>query len=231
MKNAGKYLYELFNLFFPASCVACDKNLIRNEEYICLNCLYDIPRTNFHKLQDNMISRIFWANKGFENATGFYYFSKGSKFQSILHKLKYQNKPEIGYQIGKLYASEIKNSSYNNVDTIIPVPLHNKKLRKRGYNQSEMIAKGVAEIFCKNVDSTSVIRKIFTETQTKKNFEDRQKNVDSVFFVTNTEALKNKHVLIIDDVVTTGATLNSLTKTILEVENTKVSILVIAVGN
>ncbi len=228
LKLIFNFISDFFGLLFPRTCIACENNLQKAETSLCLNCLYDIPRTDFHKKKDNPVANLFNENMKPEYASSFFYFEKGSKFQSVIHKLKYHNQPLVGIEMGKLFASEIVAGKFSNIDIIIPVPLHPKKMKIRGYNQSEMLANGFSEIFCKEVDTKSVIRTIFTDTQTRKSKEERKKNVSSVFKVVNPENLKNKHILLIDDVITTGATLISLAETILRVENTKFSIVTLA---
>lgn len=215
---------DFLNLFFPQSCAVCGRNLVSGEKTFCSFCLTDLPRTDFHKNTDNPVVQLFYSNPRIKYATAYFKFRKGSKFQKVIHKLKYNGMPEIGTEMGKYFGAEISDSVFNEVDVLIPVPLHPNRFKKRGYNQSEKIAEGMAVSLNKSVDSESIVRFVDNQTQTKKNQEERRKNVDSIFQIKNAEMLKNKHILIIDDVITTGSTLISLAEEISKIEGTKISI-------
>ena len=230
MKIFTRYINDFFNLLFPNLCVVCNGHLVNQEEFICTKCLFNIPKTNYHNEINNPVSQLFWGRANIENATAYFSFSKGSKYQKMMHKFKYHGCKEIGYVLGKSFGNQIINSPFNQVDVIIPVPLHKSKLRKRGYNQSEWIAKGLSEALNKPVDTSSFIRSVATETQTKKSRFERWKNVENIFKIANIDALVGKHILLIDDVVTTGSTLEACTNILLELPNTKVSIATLAVA-
>jgi ComF family protein len=184
----------------------------------------------FHVDENNPVAKLFWGRTKVEFATAFFHFNKGSKYQGMMHKFKYHNCKEIGFVLGKYFGTSIKDSNFNKIDIIIPVPLHKSKLKKRGYNQSEWIAKGMSESLSKPIDSNTLIRKIATETQTRKSRFERWKNVDNIFGIQNADHIKGKHILLVDDVVTTGSTLEACANAILEIENTKVSIATLAVA-
>lgn len=230
MNIFAQYLIDFFNLFFPDLCVVCNSHLVAQEELICTKCLYNLPKTNYHKEISNPVSQLFWGRTKVEFATAYFMFSKGSKYQGMMHKFKYHGYKEIGFVLGKALGNQLKNSFFNQVDVIIPVPLHKSKLKKRGYNQSEWIANGLSETLQKPVDVKSFIRSVATETQTRKSRFERWKNVKNIFKITNEKALEGKHVLLVDDVVTTGSTLEACTNVILKVKNTKVSIAALAVA-
>lgn len=230
MRTITNYLNDFFNLFFPNICVACNSHLINQETLICTKCLYNLPKTKFHLDIDNPVAKLFWGRTKIEYATAFFYFTKGSKYQDMMHKFKYHNAKEIGYVLGKYFGSSIKESVFTEVDSIIPVPLHKSKLQKRGYNQSEWIGKGLAEALGKPLDVVSLQRKIATETQTRKSRYERFKNVDKIFQIENPKQILGKHILLVDDVVTTGSTLEACANAILEVEGVKVSIATLAVA-
>ena len=225
-----QYLNDFFNLFFPDLCIVCNSHLVNQEELICTKCLYNLPKTNYHKEIENPVSQLFWGRTKVEYATGFFTFSKGSKYQGMMHKFKYHGNKEIGYVLGKTFGNQLRNSVFNQIDIIIPVPLHKSKLKKRGYNQSEWIAKGLSETIKKPLDIKSFIRSVATETQTRKSRFERWKNVEKIFKVTNENALKGYHILLVDDVVTTGSTLEACANAILEIKDTKVSIAALAVA-
>ena len=230
MRNITRFLTDFFNLFFPDLCIVCNSQLINQEDLICTKCLYDLPKTNYHKEIDNPVSRLFWGRTKIEFATAYFSFSKGSNYQHMMHKFKYQGNKEIGYVLGKSFGNQLRNSVFEEADIVIPVPLHKFKLKKRGYNQSDWIGKGLAEALKIPLDTKSFIRSVVTESQTRKSRFDRWKNVENIFKVTNEENLKGKHILLVDDVVTTGSTLEACTNSLLELENTKVSVATLAVA-
>ena len=226
-----KILNDFFNLIFPVTCVACGNVLLNNERVICLSCNYNLPRTNFHLEPDNPVAVIFWGRVRIEHATAFYFFNKASKFRHLIHELKYKGRKDIGIELGKIFGYEMINSpGFRLIDLVLPVPLHKKKLRKRGFNQSECIARGISEAMNKPLDTSSVIRIVYSATQTRKTRYDRWLNVEGIFKVTDPTALSGKHILLVDDVVTTGATLEACATEILKVEVTKVSVAALAMA-
>lgn len=199
---------DFLNLFYPNNCVVCHNGLARGEEVICTSCLYHIPRTRFWNDADNPVAKTFWGRANIENACSFFLFTKGSRYQKLLHQLKYNGRKDIGIMLGKEFGKELcKSELYSGINAIVPVPLHPKKQKMRGYNQSEAIANGLSETMGIPTTTNVLIRSQFTQTQTKKNREERIKNVAEAFTVQNTQTLENRHILLIDDVVTTGATL------------------------
>ncbi len=222
------FLDDITNVFFPRSCAGCSRLLTDSELYICTECLFLLPRTNYWTEKENQVAKIFWGRVYLENAASYLLFNKGSRLQHIIHHLKYKNQKEIGEFLGRLFAQELIHTDFSKVDIIIPVPLHPKKLKKRGYNQSEHIANGIASIFKKKVVINSLIRSSLNKSQTLKSRFERWENVRDVFKVVDTELLLNKHVLLVDDVLTTGATIEACATAILEVEGTKVSVVTLA---
>jgi len=222
-------LNYLTELLFPRLCVVCGDKLIEQEEWICLHCLHHIPRTNFHLNHDNPVAQLFYGRVNIENATSYFYFSKGSKYQTLLHDLKYKGMKELGEEIGKHFAIDLQQSpEFRSVDIICPVPLHPSKEKKRGYNQSWWIASGIAKQMNKELSSDNLHRITATETQTRKSRFARWQNVEGIFELSNPEAFSEKHILLIDDVVTTGATLEACAAAILSTTNAKVSIATLA---
>lgn len=222
-------LNDFLSLAFPKICYACGKSLFKKEDCICTCCLYHLPKTNFHLYSDNPVIRLFWGRIPVFSASSFFSFNKGGKVQELVHQLKYRGKKEIGISLGKFYGNELKQSPlFSGVEMVIPVPLHVKKLKRRGYNQSEIFGQGIAKTM--NIESAEniLIRITATETQTKKSRFARWKNVEEVFKVAHPEKIENKHILLVDDVITTGATMEACANKILEVPGTKVSIATIA---
>ena len=221
------YLLQFIRLFFPKNCEACGKSLLKKEDFLCTQCLYDIPRTKFHEKEDNILNRLFYGITKIKYSTAFYFFKKGSKFRVLIHKLKYNKQKELGIEMGKMLGNEIKGSFFEETDIIIPVPLHPAKQRKRGYNQSEIISEGLSVSFKKDYRKDILTRAVYTETQTKKTLEERRENVKSAFKVVYPEEIKGKHILLIDDVVTTGSTLASCANELLKIAGVTVSVAVL----
>ena len=222
-------LNDFAELFFPRLCVTCGDKLISHEQWICLHCLHHIPRTNFHLEPDNPVARLFYGRVKIEYATSFFYFSKGSNYQTLLHNLKYKGMKELGEEIGKHFGIDLMQSSeFSSVDIICPVPLHPSKEKKRGYNQSWWIASGIAKQMQKQLSDKDLKRITATETQTRKSRFARWQNVEGIFQLTDPDKFTNKHILLIDDVVTTGATLEACAQEILSKTDARVSVATLA---
>lgn len=218
---------DFFNLIFPKLCCACNNALLKNEDVICMNCAVNLPKTNFHLDKENPVNKVFWGRVSIEMATSFYLFSKKSKVQKLLHHLKYKGVKEVGSVVGKLFGYDLKESEYfRDIDFIVPVPLHKNKLKKRGYNQSEWIAKGISEAMDIPINVDTLFRKEDSQTQTKKGRYKRWENVSEIFGILNNE-LTNKNVLLVDDVVTTGATIEACAQVLIK-NNCKVYVATIA---
>jgi ComF family protein len=229
MKEIFSYFNDLVALFFPELCTACGRNLYRNERVICTNCIYHLPLTNFHSDPENKMARQLWGRFPFVQTIAFLYFRKGSRIQNLMHQLKYKKNQETGIRLGELYAYDLKRStSFKQADLIIPVPLHPSKLKKRGYNQSECIANGISSILNIPVSTNNLIRTENTETQTKKSRYARYENLINAFSIKDKSELINKHIMLVDDVLTTGATLEACSIKLLEIQGTKISICTLA---
>lgn len=222
-------LVYLTELLFPRLCVVCGDKLIEQEQWICLHCLHHIPRTNYHLDRDNRVAQLFYGRVEIELATAFFYFSKGSKYQTLLHNLKYKGMKELGAEIGKHFGIDLLQSPhFSSVDIICPVPLHPVKEKKRGYNQSWWIASGIAEQMQKELSTGNLKRITATETQTRRTRFERWQNVEGIFDLTNPNAFSGKHILLVDDVVTTGSTLEACAQAILSKTKARVSIATLA---
>lgn len=222
-------LYYLTELIFPRLCVTCGDKLIEQEKWICLHCLHHIPRTNYHLQPENKVAQLFYGRVRIEFATSFFLFTKGSKYQTLIHDLKYKGMKELGAEMGKHFAIDLMQSDdFSSIDLICPVPLHPKREKKRGYNQSWWIALGMASQMHKPVSMGNLIRVTATETQTRKSRFERWQNVEGIFALTHPEAYAGKHILLVDDVVTTGATIEACAQTILSKTDARVSIATLA---
>lgn len=201
---------DFIGLLFPDLCNGCGIQLFHGEKEICTKCRYDLPFTDFHNYAANSVAKLFWGRIPCNGAMAMLYFKKGSKVQHLIHRLKYKDQTETGIVLGRLLGERLLSSpAYQTTSLIIPVPLHPKKQKSRGYNQSEYIAKGIAEIMQVPLNTTHLIRQQHTSTQTKKGRYDRFENMQSVFKILNPEQLVNQHVLLVDDVITTGSTIEA----------------------
>lgn len=218
----------LLYLIYPRTCAACGNILLNNEKVLCLSCFAELPRTRFHNNPDNEVARLFWGRVLLCNATSFIFFNKDSIYRKILHELKYKDQRAVGQEMGRLFGLELRDTPFSQTDIIIPVPLHPAKQRKRGYNQSELIAEGVSQVLNIPVRNNLITRKMRTSTQTRKNRFDRWLNVKDTFQVQDVEALNNKHILLVDDVITTGATIEACAGSILATCNVSVSVISLA---
>lgn len=223
------YINDFIGLFYPEFCVTCNSKLVTQEKVICTACLYKIPRTHFHKTPGNPVEQSFWGRQQIERATAYFFFKKASIYQKLLHQLKYHNRSDIGIEMGRQFGAELmKSDDFMAIDYIVPVPLHKKKLRKRGYNQSDLIAEGMSEFLNAKLDTDILKRSAFTETQTKKGRYERWENVEKVFICANPQKTENKHVLIVDDVLTTGATIEGCAQVLHSAANVKISVATLA---
>jgi ComF family protein len=216
---------SLLGLFYPRLCPACSEVLYGNENILCLKCLSEFPRTGFHLDPENDMARLFWGRVMIRNAAAFFYYQKGSRFQNLIHEIKYFNQKQLGILLGRWFGDELTNTSFRQADLIHPVPLHAVKLKKRGYNQSEQIALGLSQALDIPMETNLIERVVNTDTQTRKTKYERWSNVEGIFRVTKPEKLINKHILLVDDVVTTGSTLEACATPLLALEATAVSIL------
>ncbi|WP_276348760.1 ComF family protein [Daejeonella sp. JGW-45] len=229
MKSLANLLQDLLSLFFPELCAGCGASLFSNEREICTSCIYHLPVTNFHKDPSNELAKQLWGRFNFKQASSFVFFRKGGRVQNIIHQLKYNKRPKAGFRMGELYAIALNNSeTWQKPDLIIPVPLHPSRLRQRGYNQSERIAEGLASVLQVPVAPGSLVRTENTQTQTKRSRFGRYENLRDAFSCPDKKPLVNKHVLIVDDVMTTGATLESCCLALAGIDGLSISIITLA---
>jgi len=204
---------------------------MRGEEIICLKCLQEMPKTNYHLETDNTVEKRFWGKVPVYRATSYFHFYKGSPFQKLLHELKYRGNKEVGRVIAKYAAADLLHTpDFCAVDVIVPVPLHPKKYAKRGYNQSEWIASGLAEVLNKPVDTDHLIRIRENTTQTKKSIFERYQNTSGIFTLTDKSVFCKKDVLLVDDVLTTGSTLEACMIALMETDYITISVFTLAIA-
>ena len=202
---------DLLNLFYPRLCLLCQTPLVKGEEHICLHCSDHLPYTHFTDMETNPVCRLFEGKVSFVAATALLHFTKGGSGQKLIHSLKYHGNKKLGYELGRMAATAYRETGlFDTVDLLLPVPLHPKRMRQRGYNQSEWIARGIQSVIGIPVDTSE--------------------NVEDIFRLSNADALKNKHVLLLDDVITTGSTISACAKAMKAISGIRISILGIAVA-
>ncbi|MCG8580729.1 MAG: ComF family protein [Bacteroidales bacterium] len=222
-------LLAIGELFFPSVCVSCGTHLFKNEVEICKMCIRRLPRTYFEKRpHENQISILMWGRCRIELAFALFFYRKGERVQHLLYEIKYRGNKQLGEVLGKQLGNNIMKSGYTTIDVIIPIPLHPKKMAKRGYNQAEVIAQGMAKVLGIRVDVSSVIRNIHTPSQTRKGRFERWQNVEDIFTIIDDRAIRDKHILLVDDVITTGSTMEACVNQLTTINGVKVSVASIA---
>lgn len=228
----AEYLSDFVALLYPNYCEACEQPLGKGEDTLCLFCQYELPQTHYHKEKDNPVEKLFWGRVEIQRAAGLYFFHGKTKVQRLLHKIKYRERKELAHKLGRMFGGFMKESEFaNELHLIVPVPLHERKKRIRGYNQSDYFAMGLSESLGIEWSDKILRRNIFTETQTGKTRFERWGNVDEVFELRKPEKIQGRNILLVDDVITTGATLEACAHALLQAEQTKVSIATIAVAH
>lgn len=232
MKKNCTFLQNLLSLFYPRLCLNCKTPLHEKEEFFCMECSHNLPETKYHLQESNPLDQIFIGRVSVYNTFSYLFFRKGTSTQAILHALKYRGNKEIGEFLGYRYGQQLRESGvFQDIDLIIPIPLHPRKEKKRGYNQSEWIAKGLSQALGIEYNTTFLFRKTFTDTQTKKARFNRWENVKEVFEIKNCEILEGKHILLCDDVLTTGATMEAAIQQFIGIKDVKISVVTLAVAN
>ncbi|MDG2193572.1 MAG: phosphoribosyltransferase family protein [Polaribacter sp.] len=216
---------DLFYLFFPNICVTCESSLVQSEKIICTHCRHDLPMVPYPDFKNNKIIASFSGRIPINMATSFLFYRKRGKTKRLIHALKYKGNQKIGSFFGNWFGFQLKQSGqFNNIDYIVPVPLHPKKLKKRGYNQLTTFGIALAKQLHTTYKPAVLIRTSSATTQTFKQRFERFSKLETKFSITDVEIFNNKHVLLIDDVITTGATLEACCKEILKSENSTISI-------
>jgi ComF family protein len=217
------------HLFYPHVCTGCGSDLLEKDNLLCLTCLHDLPHTNFASLQNNQVEKDFWGRINLDAAYSQFYFSKAFLIQRLIHQLKYKGDTKIGFYLGEIMGKTMLQSNrFSSIDALIPLPLFADKEHKRGYNQATVICNGIAAVMNIPVLTGAVVRQHATETQTRKHRTERWENVKDSFKVAKPAELKGKRLLLVDDVVTTGATLEACGNVILNATDAKLSIATLA---
>ncbi len=223
-------LLDFVHLLYPTNCLLCGESLVKSEKHICISCLHKLPYADFYFEEDNYIEKRFWGKVQIANASALLVFEKGNSVQKLIHQLKYKGQKELGAYLGRLMALDFKDS-LDGVDYIFPVPMHKRKRKQRGYNQSECLAEGIASILNTSIDSECLIRVNEKDTQTRKSVYDRWQNMSGVFDLMNCERFAGKHILLVDDVLTTGSTFEACIIALQKTKNIEISVLALAVAN
>ena len=225
MQFVKNILSGTLHLFYPHICTGCGSDLLERDNLLCLHCISSLPNTSFALHPNNPVEKAFWGRIPVAAAHSQYYFAKDSLIQHLIHQLKYKSNQDIGFYLGELMGNTLLTSGrFQNIDALVPLPLYPDKERKRGFNQATVICNGMAAAMKVPVMLNNIIRKRFTETQTRKHRDERWQNVAGSFVVTNPAAIQGKNILLVDDVITTGATLEACGGTVLQCEGAKLFI-------
>lgn len=220
---------DFSHLFFPHVCAGCGTDSIDLQSTLCVHCMHLLPLTNFHFHANNPVEKHFWGRIPVTCATSLCHFTTGSLVQHLLHQLKYKGNKDAGFFLGRIMGTAVQAAErFRGIDALVPLPLYAERQRKRGYNQSAVLCSGMAGILGLPVDTSAVLRLSATETQTHKTRIDRWKNMEGKFELVKPDAFTGKHVLLVDDVVTTGATLEACGHEILKAAGAKLSIATLA---
>ncbi len=230
---ALKWLYDLrddfLSLLFPRVCYGCGSHLLRNEDVICTECQVIIPRTGYHLQPGNPVEQLFWGRCPVSKAAAFSFYNHGSRIRNLIHNLKYKGIREIGTELGLIYGSSLRSTGFlDSIDIILPVPLHPAKERSRGFNQTRIISDGISAATGIAVLDGVLVRAVKTQTQTRRSRYERWTNVEGIFRVTCPEMLEGKNILLIDDVITTGSTIEACVSELTKIKGVTVSVAALA---
>jgi ComF family protein len=218
-------------LLFPHVCAGCGSDILNRDMQLCLRCLDRLRETHFELYANNPVEKIFWGRLQLEAATAQYYFSKGSMVQELMHQFKYKQNKELGLQLGRMMGEQLIESGRFFPDILLPLPLFPAKEKRRGYNQAEVLCQGMSESMGIPVLNQVIIRPHHTETQTRKGRVERWQNIEGKFILKDPSAIENKHVLLVDDVITTGATLESCGEELLKAKNLMLSVATLCIAS
>lgn len=221
---------DILSFMLPRQCVMCGNTLNTNEKSICTSCYTHLPFTNYHTIEHSPLEKIFWERFPIERAASVFHYD-GKEVHHIIHLLKYKNHPEVGYNLASTYSKELQECEFfKEIDCIIPVPLHWKRRIKRHYNQSLYIAQGISKVTGIPIYNNVITRTVNNPSQTKVNLSERLHNVSSIFKLKKPQKVEGKHILLVDDVTTTGSTVTSCAKELAKAPNTKISVFTLALG-
>ncbi|WP_372917422.1 ComF family protein [Salegentibacter sp.] len=222
--------HDLLNLFYPKICNCCETELVSHEKIVCTTCLHQLPLTNFHLDNENTTKKVFSGRLSIENATSLLYFKKKGMVQNLIHNLKYRGNREIGTYLGQWLGEELaKTRNYTQIEVVIPVPLHRKKLKSRGFNQVEDFGKEIANCLNAQYIDDVLVKRSATTTQTLKKRLSRWGSIDETFFVENQDKVVNKQLLLVDDLITTGATMEACVSKLQKINGVKISLASMAI--
>lgn len=220
---------DFLSLFFPRLCVSCNTHLVKGERVLCTACLLSMARTDFHVRRENTLEKAFWGRCLIERAAAFSVYNRGSTIRKLVHALKYEGRKDIGVMLGELYGSILAESGFmDDIDFIVPVPLHPARQRRRGYNQSGCIAEGLSYATHVPVRTNIIRRTGMTGTQTKSGRYERWENVKGMFHVQEPSMIHGRHILLVDDVITTGSTMEACVNAFHDAGEVKVSLVALA---
>lgn len=226
-----KLINPIIDLFFPPVCMACNSSLSDKNLQICITCRHDLPVTNFHFDDSEYVKKVFYGRIEIENATALLRFHKKGIVQQLMHNLKYHGHENIGELLGDWLGEELASiESYNEIDLVIPVPLYKTKLKKRGYNQVAKFGQCIAKALNADYEDNVLVKTSATKTQVFKNRESRWLQKDGIFTVQNEERLRGKHILLVDDIITTGATIEACANILTKTHNNKLSVATMAIA-
>jgi len=229
MQAVKNLAHDFARLFFPHQCAGCGSDLLNRESPLCARCLHALPVTNFHQYSGNPVEQCFSGRLPLVSAASYCYFTRHTMMQELLHAFKYKGRKEIGLLLGRMMGTALRDSGrFNGIDMLVPVPLHAGKEKKRGYNQSVLLCQGMSEVLGLPVIDQALVRRSFTETQTHKNRIERWQNMQGQFKLLKPELIEGRHLLLVDDVITTGATLEACGRVLLEAEGVRLSVAALA---
>ena len=229
--SARKLWRGITHLIFPNLCVACGRDALSGSSCFCFQCRRKLSFSTMYELRENEFTQRLWGRLPLVSGAALLHYTRKNPIQYALHLLKYKNKPEIGWSIGREFGQKLQQTAlYQGIEVVVPVPLHLQKERTRGYNQSLMFARGIAEMLAVPVVEQAIVRRTHTRSQTQKKRLERHENVQNVFALSRPAALEGKHILLVDDVLTTGATLEVCGSTLLSLSSTRLSCVTIAIA-
>jgi len=221
---------NLVSLIYPKLCVICGEPLVENEKFFCYACYLKLPITNYHFISDNRAMERLAGKVSLTKASSYLYYNKGGIAQKLITEIKYRGNQDLGEWIGAYISKDMISSDFfKGIDYLIPVPLHRSKEKKRGFNQAEKIAEGISRTTGIRMETKNVFREKANTSQTRKGVFDRWKNTQNLFDIKDPKLFEGKHILLIDDVLTTGSTLEALAQSLLKSPEVKISILTLAV--